>query len=78
MSDVLIRGVPKTLLDHLKQRAVSNRSSLQQELLSILEEAVRPHSLQSIETAKRIRKQLENSRRQFGDSTQLIREDRER
>jgi len=58
MSDVLIRGVPKTLLDQLKQRAVSNRRSLQQELLSILEEAARPQSSRSIETAKRIRKHV--------------------
>lgn len=78
MSDVLIRGIPQDLLDQLRQRAAANRRSLQQELMSILEEASRSQTLQSIEVADRIRKQLQGSGRRFSDSAQLVREDRER
>ena len=78
MSNVLIRGVSESLLDQLRRRAASNRRSLQQELVSILEEAAKTQTLRPIEVASRIRAQLEASGRKFGDSAELIREDRER
>ncbi len=78
MSNVLIRNVPKSLLDQLRQRAAANRRSLQQELLSILEEAARIQTLGPVEVAARIRGQLEASGRKFSDSAEMVREDRER
>jgi plasmid stability protein len=79
MPDVLVRNVPDPVLDAVKRRARQHRRSLQQELLSILEdvsvESLRPSPA---EVAAAIRERLARSGRVFSDSTPLIREDRER
>jgi len=76
MADVLIRGVPQDVVEKLKARASDNKRSLQQELLLVLQDAVTPRVLRGIELADRIRESLADS--SYGDSTELIREDRER
>ncbi len=79
MPDVLVRGVPQSTLDSLKERAAQHRRSLQQELLSILEVAATPVLDRTPEqVAAAIRERLAQTGRVFGDSTPLIREDRER
>ena len=80
MTDVLIRNVPPEVLDALKTRARQHRRSLQQELVAVLEAAARqvspPGSPEAIAAA--IRERLAGSGRVFGDSAELLREDRTR
>lgn len=80
MTDVLVRDVPDDLLAYLKERAAANRRSLQQEVLIILESAVREDTrrLSAMQVADVIRTRLQSTGRDFDDSTQMIREDRER
>ena len=80
MTDVLVRDVPDDLLAYLKERAAANRRSLQQEVLIILESAVREDTrrLSAKQIADVIRTRLQSTGRDFEDSTQMIREDRER
>jgi plasmid stability protein len=79
MSDVLIRGVSDDVLAVLKRRAEENRRSLQQELLTIIEAAARsPDRWQAVEIADHIRQRLAAGGRSLSDSTELIREDRDR
>jgi plasmid stability protein len=79
MPNVLIRDVPASVLDALKQRSERHRRSLQQELRGILEEAASSTDLQTaVEIAAAIRSRLAASGRTFSDSVDLIREDRER
>lgn len=79
MPDVLIRNVPEMILAALKSRAAASRRSLQQDLLGILEAAVAERASPTpAEIAATIRARLAASGRAFGDSTALVREDRER
>lgn len=80
MVDVLVRNVPREILDILKGRATENRRSLQQELLLLLEEAARKEvsSAKAVDAIAQIREQLAGCDRAFTDSSVLIREDRER
>ena len=79
MPDVLIRNVPEATLAVLKSRAAASRRSLQQDLLGILEAAVAEQTSPTpAEIAATIRARLAASGRAFGDSTALVREDRER
>ncbi|HEY7061176.1 MAG TPA: hypothetical protein VII06_06840 [Chloroflexota bacterium] len=79
MPDVLIRNVPDATLAALKHRAGADRRSLQQELLGILEAAIADQASPTpAEIAATIRARLAASGRAFGDSTALVREDRER
>lgn len=79
MPDILLRNVPQDTLDVLKRRAKENRRSLQQELLSVLEaKAAESKMRDPVEVAAAIRERLAQGGRRFGDSVELIREDRER
>ncbi|MBI2863206.1 MAG: hypothetical protein HYX94_01410 [Chloroflexi bacterium] len=79
MPDVLVRDVPEQTLDALRQRAKRNRRSLQQELLRVLEAtAVETQPRSAGEIAAAIRARLSQGGRSFGDSADLVREDRER
>ena len=80
MTDVLVRDVPDDLLAYLKERAATNRRSLQQEVLTILESAALEDTnrLTALQIADVIRSRLQSTGRDFGDSAQAIREDRER
>ncbi|WP_406678073.1 FitA-like ribbon-helix-helix domain-containing protein [Neomoorella carbonis] len=78
MPDILIRNVSREVLSTLKQRAAANGRSLQMELHKILEEAAGEKSLDGIKLAAEIRKQLQAKMKNYSDSVDLIREDRER
>ena len=62
----------------LKDRASQHGRSLQQELKLILEEAARQNAAESWEAIHQFRRLLQESGRVFSDSTDLLREDRER
>lgn len=80
MTDILVRDVPDELLAALRERAARNRRSLQQELLTILDWEVRhdTNRLNALEVARGIRERLAATGRDFGNSVDDIREDRER
>jgi plasmid stability protein len=80
VTDVLIRNVPEPVVETLKQWAVENRRSLESEILSILEEMVDSHRRRErfFREADELRTRLAKTGRQFSDSVDLIREDRER
>ncbi|MCJ7806999.1 MAG: Arc family DNA-binding protein [Clostridia bacterium] len=78
MADILVRDVPREVLDTLKKRAAKNRRSLQQELLLVLEDAAGKEIIQAAKAADMIRERLAAYGRSFSDSTGLVREDRER
>ncbi|HEV8583619.1 MAG TPA: hypothetical protein VGT02_01500 [Methylomirabilota bacterium] len=77
MPDVLVRGLAPAVVKRLKAQAKRRGRSLQAEVKEILErEARAPHSDEILEGIRRIRAMTRGKR--FGDSTLLIREDRER
>ncbi len=78
MSQVLVRDLDGKTLEALKRRAKQNNRSLQQELKTILEEAAGLKPVDMLAEADRIREVLARSGRQFSDSADLIREDRDR
>lgn len=75
MPDILIRGFDAQLLKRLKARAKRNGRSLQSEAKMVLEQAAGPTMAEALERAAQWRKKLG---RQFSNSADLIREDRER
>lgn len=76
MPDVLVRGVDEKVLESLKEKAKENGRSLQAELQIILQRAAERKTLDARETARRIREALAG--REFSDSAELLREDRQR
>ena len=61
-STLSIKNVPDDVLEHLRERARRNHRSLQRELLSMLDDYVGQTSLSLAE---------------LGDSTKMVREDRD-
>lgn len=80
MTDVLIRDVADDLLVALKERAARNGRSLQREVMSILEAAMREEARRkaAVEAADEIRNRLAATGRDFGNSVDDLREDRAR
>ncbi len=79
MPDILLRNVPQATLDSLRRRAKQNRRSVQQELLSMLDATGYGSGTPArAQIAASIRTRLERQGRRFGDSAELVREDRER
>lgn len=78
MSQILVRGLEAETIERLKERAKRHKRSLQGEVKTIIEEAVptRMSMDEAREAALQIRKSFGN--RIFSDSSELIREDRER
>jgi plasmid stability protein len=78
MSQVLVRDLDPELMERLKHRAQRHGRSLQAELKTILEETARADA--RMEEARRraelLREQFAD--RTFSDSSELIREDRDR
>jgi plasmid stability protein len=74
MPSVSIKNVPEPLLVRLRARASQHHRSLQGELLAILEAAVAPRPLTVEQLRQRIK---ELGLPATGDSTAMIREDRD-
>jgi len=78
--NVLVRDLSEKTVKELKKRAAENNRSLQAELKAILNETAerRRHLRKWRKNTDRIYNELKKSGRTFSDSTQLIREDRDR
>ncbi len=76
MAQVLVRNVDDRTMKALKRRAGYHRTSLQQELKTILEEASRSVSLDAEAVARRIRENLRKKGISYADSGQSQAEDR--
>lgn len=82
MADVLVRGLDPSTVASLKDLASKNSRSLQQELRAIIEKAAAENDYWkrrrlAYEAALRIQADLRATGRAFGDSTEIIREDRD-
>lgn len=77
MAQVLVRQLDDEVVDRLKRRAKEHGRSLQSEVRTILEDAV-PDYEGAWKRIDALRKRLKKSGRPFSDSTDLIREDRDR
>lgn len=77
MAQVLVRELSDKVVARLKKRAKEHGRSLQSEVKTILEEAV-PNYEQAWKRIDALREQLKRSERTFSDSSDLIREDRDR
>ncbi len=78
MPQLLVRNLQKEIVESLKQRAKANHRSLQAELALILENAAKVQPNSFWKHSASIREQLAQSKKSFSDSTELIREDRDR
>ena len=78
MPNLLIRRLPKEILDQAKKIASMHHRSLQEEISQLLIETVRLRSGRWSKKADLVRKRLAKPGRQFSDSAKLIREDRSR
>jgi plasmid stability protein len=79
MSDVLLRDVPEPLLDALRERADHHQRSVEGEVLTILEEAVRGSVRPDpVQAARVIHDRLAATGRAFSDTVETLREDRAR
>lgn len=77
-----VRGIPEELFARVKAQAALDHRSLTAEVIHLLEEGLRadlprPTMTEVLERARRLRESLEERGIQV-DSTQLIREERER
>ncbi|MEQ1656749.1 MAG: Arc family DNA-binding protein [Nitrospira sp.] len=77
MAQVLVRQLDSEVVGRLKKRAKEHGRSLQSEVKTILEEAV-PDYEAAWKRIEGFRKHLKKSGRTFGDSTALLRADRDR
>jgi plasmid stability protein len=77
MAGVLVRDLDPAVVERLKARAQQHGRSLQKELKAILEEAAAgPSWTEARADIERVRQRFAG--RSFSDSTELVREDRER
>jgi plasmid stability protein len=78
MGQLLVRGVPDKIIATLKKRAKQHGRSAEAEHRTILEQALKPSADQFWKEADRIRTELQEAGRTFRDSTEFIRQDRDR
>jgi plasmid stability protein len=78
MSQLLIPDVDPAMLTQLQQRAAQHGRTLEDEARTILERAAEAPSPSAWTEVDAIRQQLAASGRQFSDSAELVREDRDR
>jgi plasmid stability protein len=77
VAQILVRNLEPEVVERLKQRAASDRRSLQAEVAEILRDAARKKTMAEARVAaEAIQRQFAG--RTFPDSAALIREDRER
>ena len=76
--NVLVRDLDKKTVNNLKKRAETGNRSLQAELKAILEEAAAQDWQRTWAAADRIFEELRLTGRKFSDTTELLREDRNR
>ena len=76
MASVLVRHLDPAVVDRLKARAEENGRSLQKELKAVLEQvAMQATWAEARANIERVRKRFAG--REFSDSTELVREDRD-
>ena len=68
-----IKNVPERMVKQLRRKAAMHKRSLQGELMAVLEEAISPASL----TVDELEQVLRRYRPVPGDSTKMIREERD-
>lgn len=78
MPDLLIRDVSDEIVEVLKKKASDNRRSLQQELKMIIESAAKEDRILKAQYATIIRERLQAYGKEYNDSTELLRADRNR
>jgi len=78
MPDLLIRDVSDEIVEALKKKAADNRRSLQQELKMIVESAAKEDRILKAQYATIIRERLQAYGKEYKDSTELLRTDRNR
>jgi plasmid stability protein len=78
MPNILVRDLDKKTIDKLKRRAERHNTSLQAEAKTILEESSRMDWEEFKKRADAFREKMIKSGRTFSDTTDMVREDRER
>jgi plasmid stability protein len=76
MAQLLVRDIPRDIVEALKQRAARHGRSAEAEHRAILQEALHPARVAFRQRARALRDQTQG--RIAGDSADLIREDRDR
>lgn len=76
MPNILIRDVSEKTVGRLKTRAKQHNRSLQGEVKQIIEENVKMSMKDALQRTRKIRASF--GKKTFSDSTELLREDRER
>lgn len=74
MGQILVRNLDDHVIERLKRRAAQQNRSLEQAVREILAEAAKPSRREIVEEARRIRERIGQV---SGDSTELIRADRD-
>ncbi len=73
-ASLTIKGIPDDVLECLRERAKRNRRSMQGEVLTILEDTLKPRRITIEELSRRVE---ESGLRTPSESVQMIREDRD-
>lgn len=76
MADLLVRNVPPSVMERLKAQAQRNGRSVQKEALAVLESGTQLTMKEWLEEAAKLRAEIAASG-YSGDSTAMIREDRD-
>jgi plasmid stability protein len=78
MPSLLIPDVQESTLSRLFERAAAHKRTPEAEAKAILEQLLQSHPTVGWDQVNAFRQRLAASGRSFGDSTELLREDRER
>ena len=77
MAQLLVRDVPDQIAAALKRRAKKNGRSTEAEHRALLEETLAPKNLDGWAEIDKAYQELKESGRDFGDSTETVRQDRD-
>jgi plasmid stability protein len=77
MGNLSIRNLDDAVIDRLKTRASRHGRSMEEEVRSIVSEAVKPSRAEWLARLDKIKANLTKQGRTFSDSSVLIREDRD-